>query len=335
MLSNLILSLFDTVSAVCLTGNCGPNYELYACSDSSSFMDGSSPEHLFIVPAAPAAAPAAEVKAFYGADITNACTGALLPPIAVKSFDYLRNGSIISRYRRCMKKNCNKFECEFKEPFIFCTKKSLCKCLTKEQFCSAVHATIRIISGKRCVYIPEKAEAVIESIYCAAVECGATVEQLINFTAISLHNVYLFTYFPRPNFYDTSIGCTTRGLLQLLSLNAYEKITSVSEIDYLQKPFLLDTFTRVTIHDEFRTFLRFYNNYDTYGIESFITSVHLLQSREAELVNIKSAIEVLNGTYRPRNILEERVLHRFNIYFVLTNQIFSRPRVLGPKAYEN
>lgn len=336
MLSSLILSLLDNVSAMCVTGACGPNYDLYAYGDSSSCMDPSSPEHLFVVQAAaPAAAPSAEVKAFYGADVAGACTYALLPPIAVKSFDYLRNGPIISRYRRCMKKNCNKFECEFKEPFIFCTKKSLCKCLTKEQFCSAVYATIRIIGGKRCIYIPEKAEAVIESIYHAAVECCATVEQLINFTAIALHNVYLFTYFPRPNFYDANIGCTTRGLLQLLSLNAYEKITSVSEIDYVQKPFLLDTFTRITIHDEFKTFLRFYSNYDVYGIESFITSVHLLQSREAELVNIKSAVEVLNGTYRPRNILEERVLHRFNIYYVLTNQIFSKPRVLGPRVYEN
>lgn len=320
MLSVLLISLFESIRAGCATGRCGPNVVGFSESTPSEVC-----EYDYSLPFNASTLPfnaSTVYQNFYGTDVSSACTGALLPPISVNSVDYLKNGKLISRYRKCIKKLCCKGDFECLPPFVICTKKSLCSCLTKEQFVCAVLSTIRIIAGKRCLNVPEMTECIVENIYCAAVESGATVEQLINFTSIALHNVYMFTYFPRPNICNSNIGCTTRGLLQLLSLNAYEKITSVSEINYVQKPYLLDTFSSVSIHDEFRVFMRFYNNDELTGLDSFISSVHLLQSQEAPLVNIKSAIEVQNGTYRPQNILEERVLNRFNIYYVLSSQIF-------------
>lgn len=275
----------------------------------------------------------AAADAFVSHQIQAACPGVLLPPTGVKATDYLKNGALVSKYRKCVSKFCIDWEWTIKEPFVICTKRSPCKLLSEEQFVRAVIETIRIISGKRCINIPEKAYCVIRDIYVASIETSATVEQLINFTSIALHNVFLFTRFPVSS--SRCIGNVTRGLLQLLSLEAYEKITSISKHDYLRFPNLLDLYNRESIHDEFRTFLRFYNNKALTGIEAFINSVQRLGSREAALVNLKSAISVLNGTYRPSNILEERVLQRFNIYYVLSSRVFISEKRSEVIVFEN
>lgn len=272
-------------------------------------------------------------ESFVSNQIQAACPGILLPPTGVKSTDYLKNGALISKYRKCVCKFCKDWEWCLKEPFVICTKRSPCKLLGEEKFVRAVIETIRIISGNTCISIPEKTYLVIRDIYIASIETGATVEQLINFTSIALHNVYLLTRFPVSS--SRSIGNIPRGLLQLLSLEAYERITSISTTDYLRFPNTLDLYSRETVHDEFRTFLRFYNSKSLCGIEAFINSVQRLGSREAPLVNLRSAISVLNGTYKPSNILEERVLQRFNIYYVLTSRIFISEKRSEVIVFEN
>ncbi|KAM0680826.1 hypothetical protein GINT2_001100 [Glugoides intestinalis] len=268
-------------------------------------------------------------------DVNQTSVGLIYPPISVTSTDNNKEGELSVAYRKSMKNLCNKkFGCEFKRPFSICTKKSLCRNLTKEQFYKAVVHTIKVISGKKDMYIPENTSQVIDSIYIAAVAANATVDQLINFTSIALHNVYLFLSFPVANANNTLIGNTPRGLLQLLSLIAYEAIDSVSETNYIQRPYLLDTFTKVSIQDEVMTFMKYYSRSNLHGIESFIESVRVLKSAEAPLMNMRAAVAVLNRTYVPQNILEQRVLNRFNIYYTLSANLFSS-QSLFVSSFEN
>lgn len=349
MLFNLIPMMINSVSATAC-GPCGWGAPAATALQFPFLSLGSAPGELayrfnaaanLTVPAVVAgiatSSSVAQADAYLRQQLGIACPGVLLPPIGVTSTNYLKNGALISRYRKCVSKFCGDWEWCLKAPFVICTKRSPCRLLTEAQFTASVISTIRTISGERSVRITDKTYQVIRSIYAAAIESGATVDQLISFTSTALHNVFLFTRFPVPNPRDNAIGVTTRGLLQLLSLNAYEKITSISAINYVQTPNALDLFNPITINDEFRTFLRFYNNDNLSGIESFIQSVHRLESREAPLVNNRSAIAVLNGTYVPRNILEERVLQRFNIFYTLSARIFVFDNAAGADlvvAYE-
>jgi len=268
----------------------------------------------------PLPGPIAYFREYYGEVFDRWNASVIFPPLSVTSVNYLRNGPTISRYRRCVGRS-GRCSFDLRDPFVVCTKRSLCKVLTRAQFTASVVATIKIIVGFPALKISDRALVVINSIYDAAVATDATVEHLINFTSIALHNIYLFTNFPDVDVCNLSFGCVSRGLLQLLSLNAYEKITIVSTINYLERPYLLDTFSSVTIKDEFNVFLRFYSA-NLSGIDSYIASVQLLESPEAQLVNQVSATEVLLGIYVPTDELQFRVLRRFNIYYVLSAQIF-------------
>lgn len=266
----------------------------------------------------------------------NKCKGTLLPPISVTSFDYLKNGALGSAYRKCVRKSCNRgLECEFKKPFICCTKRSHCRYLPRDQYFRAVLNTIRRLGGNCAAVCPMKTEEVIESIYTAAVENNATVEELINFTSIALHNIHLFKKFPAVDRNDTEIGKRCRGLLQLLHITAYRAITDLCSTNYIAEPYLLDTFSRMTIRDEFKLFLSCYNERQKWGIESFIDSVRLLRSEEAPLVNLRAAAEILAGTYVAENILEARVLDRFKIYYTLSANIFHGESVVAVVAFRN
>lgn len=268
-------------------------------------------------------------------DVNQTSAGLIYPPISVTSIDNNKEGELSVAYRKAMKNVCKKrFGCEFKRPFSICTKKSLCRNLTKEQFYKAVVQTIKLISGKKDMCIPECTSHVIDSIYTAGVATNATVDQLINFTSIALHNVYLFLSFPVANVNNVLIGSTPRGLLQLLSMISYEAIDSVSEANYIQRPYLLDTFTKVSIHDEVKTFMRYYSRSNLHGIESFIDSVRVLKSEEAPLMNMRTAVAVLNRTYVPQTVLEQRVLNRFNIYYTLTANLFSSQAIFV-SSFEN
>lgn len=281
--------------------------------------------------------PTVLFRELYGPGVTSACSLALLPPISVKSVDYLRNGRAISKYRRAVRNSFDRFGCEFELPIIVRTKKNCCKLIRKDHFRSAVINTIKLLAGKRGDLISSKAHQVIDHIYEAACAADANVDQLINFTSIALFNMYLFTCFTWPDPCRTAIGTIPRGLLQLQSAIAYDNITSVSKkTNYVAKPYILDYFNDSSIHDEFKTFLQFYSNLNFTGLDAFIRSIHLLQSKEASHVTYAVAIEILTGTFRSKGSqIDEKIQNRFNIYFTLNQQIFNCPLSNGTVVFEN
>lgn len=321
MISGLLLFAMDVAAFGCPTGCDGGMGITRGLFDQRfGLADSSSADFDGINCLSPLPGPIAYFREYYGEAFDRWNPSVIFPPLSVTSVDYLKSGPTISKYRRCVGKS-NKCCFDLREPFVVCTKRSLCKILTRAQFTASVVTTIKLIVGVPNTRISDRALCVINSIYDAAVATDATVEQLINFTSIALHNVYLFTSFPSVNVNNLSFGVTSRGLLQLLSLSAYEKITAVSSINYLEQPYLLDTFSQTTIKDEFNVFLRFFSA-NMSGVESYIASVQLMESQEAQLVNQVSAIEVLLGIYTPTTELQFRVLRRFNIYYTLSAQIF-------------
>jgi hypothetical protein len=262
------------------------------------------------------------------------CIGVLPNPVHVSSFNYLKNGRLLKAFRRAVRR-CECIPCPFLEPFVICTKKSCCKLISRECFESAVIATIRIISKNKCTSIPRQARLVIDHIYRAACDSNATIDQLINFTAVALHNMYVFLKFTAVNMTDVEIGYTCRGLMQFKNYDAYVKLNSVSVADYIRKPFLLDTFSSVSICDEFRAYCKYYTEVcASTRLSQFIVSIHKLAPYESCLVTEEAAMAIMMGAYRPTNVLEERVLNRFNIYNTLSVHIFNSERV-SVKIIEN
>lgn len=134
---------------------------------------------------------------------------------------------------------------------------------------------------------------------------------------------------------DVEIGSTCRGLLQFKNYDAYVKLNSVSAVDYIKKPYLLDTFSYVSISDEFKAYCKYYTDVcSSTRLSQFIISVHKLAPYESCFVTEEAAIAIMMGSYRPSNILEERVLNRFNIYNTLSVHIFTSERV-SVKIIEN
>lgn len=262
------------------------------------------------------------------------CVGVLPRPVHVTSFNYLKNGRLLKMFRRSVRR-CETFPCPFLEPFVICTKRSCCKLISKECFESAVIATIRIISKNKCVAIPRQARLVIDHIYRAACDCNATLDQLINFTAIALHNMHVFLKFTHVDMTSIEIGSTCRGLMQFKSYDAYVKLNSISTTDYIRKPYLLDIFNFASVCDEFRAYCKYYTDVcSTARLSQFIMSVHKLAPYESCIVTEEAAIAIMMGSYRPSNILEERVLNRFSIYNTLSVHIFTTERV-SVKIIEN
>lgn len=338
MMSGFLLFALSASASPCDTG-CGATqgydqvFSIFpdvTCNNGGVFQDSTSFDNdggLASLCPSPST-PTGYFKQFYTPQVFDKWSPwVIFPPLSVGTANYLRDGPTLSKYRKCVARR-SKCRLDFKDPFVVCTRRSRCCTLTRSQFIAAVVATIKIVAGDSNLNISDRTIVVIRNIYDSAVNADANVEQLVNFTAIALHNVYLFTYFPSPDVYNVSIGSVTRGLLQLKSLNAYENITSLGRINYLERPYLLNTFSNTTIQDEFETFLRFYSGQQC-GLESFISSVHLLESEEAPLVNQMSATEVLLGIYVPINELQARVLRRFNIYYVLFAQIFANATGTG------
>lgn len=261
------------------------------------------------------------------------CRGILPSCIKVCSKDYLKYGQAIRAYRRASRR-CEVAAIILCEPKVICTKLSRCCNLSFERFYEAVLETARIVSCGKIRCFSKFARDIIERIYIAACKNNASCDQLIIFTATAMHNLYLFNCFPCPP-ESRAIGCISRGLMQWLSEQGYSNLNSVSAINYLANPNLLDLYTAETINNEFTAYLKYYNNDQLFGVNAFIYTVKAFNSREAYLVNIQSATEVLRGTYHPTNILEERVLRRFQIYYILNSKIFNLKERHVVRVYEN
>ena len=261
------------------------------------------------------------------------CKGILPPCIKVTSKDYLKYGQAIRAYRRASKK-CELATIVLCEPKVICTKLSRCCNLPFERFLEAVIETVRLVSCGRIICLSRFAKEIIERIYIAGIKNNSSCEQLIIFTATALHNLYLFNCFPIPS-ESRAIGHITRGLMQWLSEQGYCNLNSISVINYLNTPNLLDLYTAETINDEFTAYLKYYNNDQLFGVNAFIYTVKAFNPREAPLVNLQSAAAVLRGTYRPCNDLERRTLRRFQLYYVLTAKIFNLKERNIARVFEN
>lgn len=268
------------------------------------------------------------------ADCQRNCVGVLPRPIHVSSFNYLKNGRLLKIFRRSVRR-CEALPCPLLEPFVICTKRSSCKLIPKECFENAVIATIRSLSKNKCAAIPRQARLVIDYIYRAACENNATVDQLCNFTSIALHNMHMFTKFTSVDMTNIEIGSTCRGLLQFKNYGEYVKLNSVSSADYIKKPYLLDMFSFASVCDEFKAYCKYYVDVCSRSrLSQFIVSIHKLAPHESWLVTEEAAIAIMVGTYKPSNILEEKVLRRFSIYSAMSVHMFTAEKV-SVKIIEN
>lgn len=252
------------------------------------------------------------------------CKGILPHCLKVLSRDYLKTGAAIRAYRRASRR-CEACPVVLCEPKVICTKQSRCSNLSLERFIEAVLETARIVSCGKVRCFSRFAREIIERIYIAGCKNNASCEQLIIFTATAMHNLYLFNCFPCPS-ESRAIGFITRGLMQWLSEQGYTNLSNVSAINYLATPNMLDLYTAETIQNEFTAYLRFYNNDHLFGVNAFIYTVKAFNSKEAGLVNLRSAELVLRREYNPTNVLEERVLRRFQLYYTLNAKVFDNWR---------
>lgn len=253
------------------------------------------------------------------------CKGILPGCIKVTSRDYLKTGLAIRAFRKASKR-CELAFFPLCDPIILCTKQTRCKNLAFEKFYHAVLETAKLVSKGKVTCFSKQAQLIIEHIYAAGVKQNASCEELIIFTSTAMHNLYLLTCFPDAG-RNTTIGCITRGLMQWLSQPAYTKLSSVSVINYNQKPNALDLFTAETINNEFAAYLKYYHNEAIFGVNSFIYTIKAFNSKEAYLADDRAAYSILKGTYMPTNILEERLLNRFNLYYVLSAKVFNNRKL--------
>lgn len=248
--------------------------------------------------------------------------GVLPNPKTVGFINVLVHGHLTNLFR-CSVKKSQAQKIAFQEAMQIFTKKSCCRSISREAFHSAVYCTMRAMVNNRCIEIPKRAKIVIDHIYNAAYDCQASVDELINFTSIALHNMYIFFKFTEVNPRNVCIGEVCRGLLQFKTLPNYQKLSSVSKINYITKPYLLDEFSACSILDEFKAYCKYYSECLCASKTSkFIVSIHLLSPHESPYVTEEAAIAIRRGTYKPTNECERRVLHRFTIYNILSRCIF-------------
>lgn len=231
---------------------------------------------------------------------------------------------------------------------------SLAKCtFTKESFRKLVYDVMfanQQSYTKENIHDEQMTNRVIDSIYHAAVKLYATDNELIIFTSIAMFNNYLFFRFPGCDRKETRAsinGKTSRGLLQLTSIKYYDLITRISsyKINYLEAPYMLNTFTAKTIEDEFKLFKdKFYNksnigtDYNSSINNEFTNSIIQMNSKEARLLSIgicdsvstenltKNELKCLAYKLKRRkNILNSFIFYmsKMNDNLVVTNQFLN------------
>lgn len=262
------------------------------------------------------------------------CNGILPCPKKVKCTDVLTSGFLTTAFRRSASK-CQDKILGFNDAVVICTKRSCCRLISRERFMKAVIATMRAMNKNHNAEIPKQAIVVIDHIYNAAFEIEASIDALISFTCIALHNMHIFFKFTAVDMYNVIIGETCRGLLQFKSYTNYQKLNSVSRIDYIARPYLLDRFSAESILDEFKAYSRFYYNHENATkVSKFINAIHRLAPNESPYVTEQTAYEIALGVYKPRNPCEAKVLQRFTIYNTLSLYVFGTEEI-SVKIIEN
>lgn len=213
----------------------------------------------------------------------------LLPPISVQSFDYFKNGSIISKYRSCLKYDCNNLTiCSLEQPpTIVYTKNTSCKYISKCKFKSAVFMSLYWITETH--NISKRVQDSIESIYHLAIRSNCTIEQLIHFTVIHIY-------------------------FNLIDIPVSRKSTSI----YTSRT------NKIPVSKQFDSFMKCIDELDQYGMNCFLNVLKKLRIiTEYNQLTLRSIIKILNGNFKPSNDLEMNFLRIMNMYFVLSKEIFN------------
>lgn len=190
-----------------------------------------------------------------------------------------------------------------------------------------------------CFSLLSRGSLVVNSIFKNAFQLDFTLGELLIFTAISLHNHSNFSSFPKSNMFDRSIGSKGRGLLQFTSLESYMKLNTVASVkylDYRKTPYLLDEFSKTSIHDELRAFKIFYCSeiYNlSLNLSRFIDSVKRLNPPESTLMNEAMVRKIIDGRDEIESELELKAINRFKIYLKL--EIATRKVMPGIEFSEN
>lgn len=259
-----------------------------------------------------------------GFDISGECESDLLLPAAerVKVKDIISNGCVSRKFRKA--NACY----DIKHPNINTCKtvpsrESCCKFISRSRFVDAVLRTMKCMNDKESYVIIPQATFVINQIYDAARHHDLSINTLICFTSIAMHNMNLFFSFTKPNKCDVSIGTICRGLLQFKSLPDYKKLCSISHRNYICEPYMLDCFSSHSINDEVHAYKAFYyEECIPNRLNRYIGSIRLLGSNEAHLITPAVAFQIRMGNYCPQNELERKILRRFRIYYMLSEFIF-------------
>lgn len=122
-----------------------------------------------------------------------------------------------------------------------------------DEFKRAVHETICVREcikiGDLCEEARTRMDTIIAHIYAAVEKSNGSDFDLFIFTAIAMFNHNSFTRFPDPNTHNDEHRC--RGLLQIRSDKYYRLLKKHGHHDYLKHRYLLDSFSAISIRDEF------------------------------------------------------------------------------------
>lgn len=163
-----------------------------------------------------------------------------------------------------------------------------------------------------------KTTQVIKSIYSAVCRYDASFEIAVAFTSIAMHNMYTFYQFTPVDRGNFGFEIICRGLLQIKSRSYYEKLTVISNRDYVSQPWLLDEFTSISVSDEFNLFIKVFATGPFNIKRRFFTILKLLGACDSLQITDEIIEQLTCGTFaKDANEINRRIYRRYQIYFYL------------------
>lgn len=245
---------------------------------------------------------------------------ALFAPIEVKGANFLLDGTLTKLYRGQMANVSATVEATNFRPVRICFTNKGCS-IKEKAFVKAVLETIKKVEGKNvCFEDKERTIKVIKYIYRACNHHKGTLLDLINFTAIALHNMYSFTKFVAVDVNSTQIGFECRGLLQIKSKKYYKMISKISKYNFVKKPYNLNKFCFSSIKAEFGLFLKYFSNFRCGKKELIGKIVKRFSSDDSKLLDKKGCIKKLDHTEDPELVKQlKRRIKIFRCLYYLLN----------------
>lgn len=180
------------------------------------------------------------------------------PPLqTVRVVDMLIEGALTIAYRAKLSQRVTQ-PGDRRAVIINCKGDSSCRksSLPSLQCYLAAVSAIMENAKQRCASNnTARAQQVATAIYKAAAANCSDVCDLIVFTAIAMHNMYMFSQFTQPNCCNTDL-CLSRGLLQVRGEQYYRMLSSFGNENYVERPCLLDYFSNASIAAEYKLFTK-------------------------------------------------------------------------------